>query len=68
MDCKFTLQDMVPFVALEKLKTVIDISSTSNEEMLKAFSDLVWEFESAYHNVDEHEGFKWTNEKKISIN
>jgi len=63
MDCKFTLQDMVPFVALEKLKTVIDISSASNREMLIAFSDLVWDFEDAYQDVSEHEGFKWTNEK-----
>lgn len=41
MDCKFNLQDMVPFVALEKLKTVVDIKTATPEEMLSAFSDLV---------------------------
>ncbi|WP_113673732.1 hypothetical protein [Vallitalea guaymasensis] len=62
MDCKFNIQDMVPFVALEKLKSTIDISSATPEEMLKKFSELVWDFETAYHNVKEHEGFKWTND------
>lgn len=59
MDCKFNLQDMVPFVALEKLKTVVDIKTATPEEMLSAFSDLVWDFETAYHNVAEHTGFQW---------
>ena len=59
MDCKFNMQDMVPFVALEKLKTVIDIKAATPEELLKAFSELVWDFETAYHEVSEHDGFKW---------
>lgn len=61
MDCRFDIQDMVPFVALEKLKTTIDISAATPEEMLRVFSELVWIFEEAYHNVEEREGFKWTN-------
>lgn len=59
LDCKFNLQDMVPFVALEKLSTVIDVSTASPKELLIKFSELVWEFETAYHDVSEHEGFKW---------
>ena len=62
MDCKFTMQDMVPFIALEKLKTKLDIKTATPEEMLIEFSELVWEFETAYHNVIEHQGFKWENE------
>lgn len=62
MDCKFNLQDMVPFVALEKLKATMDVKTASPEEMLSRFSELVWEFETAYHDVCEHQGFKWTNE------
>lgn len=62
MDCKFTMQDMVPFIALEKLKTKLDIKTATPEEMLIEFSELVWEFETAYHNVSEHQGFKWENE------
>lgn len=59
MDCKFNMQDMVPFVALEQLKTKIDLSTASPEEVLSAFSDLVWDYEAAYANVSEHIGFKW---------
>ena len=59
MDCKFNMEDMVPFVALEKLKASLDIEKATPEEMLIKFSDLVWEFETAYHNVAEHEGFQW---------
>lgn len=59
MITKFNMEDMVPFVALEKLKTVIDIEKSTPQEMLIRFSELVWEFETAYHDVDEHQGFKW---------
>ena len=53
------MEDMVPFVALEKLKATMDIAAATPEEMLEKFSELVWEFESAYHNVAEHGGFRW---------
>lgn len=59
MDCQFNMQDMVPFIALEKLKTVVDIKTATPEELLEKFSELVWEFETAYHKVSEHKGFKW---------
>lgn len=59
MDCTFNMEDMVPFVALEKLKATMDTATATPEEMLIKFSELVWEFESAYHNVAEHGGFRW---------
>ncbi len=62
VNCKYTLQDMVPFVALEKLKTEIDIKTATPEDMLSRFSELVWDFEAAYHNISEHQGFKWEND------
>ena len=62
MDCKLSMQDMVPFVALEKLKAELDIKTATPEEMLIKFSELVYEFESAYHDVSEHQGFVWENE------
>ena len=61
MDCKFNMQDMIPFVALAKLSSE-DTSNMDNREFLKKFSDLVFEFETLYTDISEHEGFKWGND------
>lgn len=61
MNCKFNMQDMIPFVALAKLSSE-DTSNMDNREFLKKFSDLVFEFETLYTDISEHEGFKWGND------
>lgn len=59
MNCKFNMQDMIPFAALAKLSVTEDITNMSDRDFLKKFSEKVWEYESIYHDISEHEGFKW---------
>lgn len=59
MDCKFNMPDMIPFAALAKLSATEDISEMSDREFLKKFSNLVWDYETLYHDISEHEGFQW---------
>lgn len=59
MDCKFNMQDMIPFAALAKLSASGNISEMSDREFLIKFSELVWDYETLYHDISEHEGFQW---------
>ena len=59
MDSKFNLEDMVPFVALEKLKYEIDLSTATPQEILRKYSEIVWDFEAAYTDQLEHGGYQW---------
>ncbi len=59
MDCKFNMQDMIPFAALAKLSSTENISKMADREFLTKFSELVWDYETLYHDISEHEGFKW---------
>lgn len=59
MDCKLNMQDMIPFAALAKLSATANISEMPDREFLTKFSSLVWDYETLYHDISEHEGFKW---------
>ncbi|MCI5712246.1 MAG: hypothetical protein MR324_03765 [Lachnospiraceae bacterium] len=59
MDCKFNMQDMIPFAALAKLSSTEDIAHMSDRDFLIKISEKVWDYENLYHDISEHEGFKW---------
>lgn len=59
MDCKFNMQDMIPFAALAKISATKNIAEMSDREFLIEFNNLVWDYEQLYHDISEHEGFKW---------
>lgn len=59
MDCKFNMQDMIPFAALAKLSSTENIAHMTDRDFLIKFSKLVWDYEALYHDISEHEGFKW---------
>ena len=59
MDCKFNMQDLIPFAALAKLSASKDIANMPDREFLIEFNNLVLDYEQLYHDISEHEGFKW---------
>lgn len=64
MDCKFNMQDLIPFAALVKLSASKDIADMSDRDFLIELSNLVWDYELLYQEIFEHEGFKWCGEKQ----
>lgn len=59
MLCKYNMQDMIPFAALAKLTATENITQMSDRDFLIKFSDLVYDYETLYHDISEHEGFRW---------
>lgn len=59
MDCKFNMQDLIPFAALAKISASENINEMNDREFLIKFNDLVYKYESLYADISEHEGFKW---------
>lgn len=65
MYCKFNMQDMIPLAALAKMAATENIKDMSDREFLINFSNLVWDYETLYHDISEHEGFKWGNSADV---
>lgn len=59
MYCKFNMQDMIPLAALAKITATEDVKNMSDRDFLINFNNLVWDYEALYHDISEHEGFKW---------
>lgn len=59
MVCKFNMQDMIPLAALAKITATEDVKNMSDRDFLINFNNLVWDYETLYHDISEHEGFKW---------
>lgn len=59
MDCGKTIEELVPLVAAVKLSKIDGVEAMSDKELLIKFSEIMWDMETAYHDVAEHEGFQW---------
>ena len=62
MDCGKTLEELIPLIAAVKLSKMPEIENMTDQDIIRAFSDIMWDMESAYHDVREHGGLSWTGD------
>lgn len=60
MDCGKNIEQLIPIVAAVKLSQIDEIKQMSDQELICKYSEIMWDMETAFADVQEHGGLKWT--------
>ena len=62
MDCGKTLEQLVPLIAAVKLSKIDNIKEMTDQDIIIKYSEIMWDMETAFHDVEEHGRLTWTGE------
>ena len=63
MCCGKTLEQLVPLIAAVKLSKIDNIKEMTDQDLIRKYSEIMWDMETAFHDVQEHGGLTWTGER-----